>query len=336
MNGHSIRGTGFYLSHLKRALIQYFPDNTYHFFSTEKELPKNVDLIHFPYFDPFFLTLPLWKRYKTVVTVHDLTPLVFPNDFPIGIKGFLKWQLQKFNLKQVDAIITDSESSQKDIARICGISEKKIHVVYLAAGERFKQIGKHQLESIKKKYNLPEKFVLYVGDATPNKNLPRFLQAIEKLQIPLIMVGKSLADRSINKENPWNKDLVTVQHMNENNPLIKLVGFVADDELVALYNLATVFVMPSLYEGFGLPILEAMASGCPVVCSNAGSLKEVAGDAACFVDPYDSSAIAVGIDKVYKDVSLQKELTAKGLEHVKKFTWKKTGEETVDIYQSIL
>jgi glycosyltransferase involved in cell wall biosynthesis len=331
-----VRGTGFYLTHLRDALLEYYPKNIYHFFSQEEQLPNKLDLIHYPYFEPFFLTLPLWKQYKTIVTVHDLTPLVFPKDFPIGLRGWLKWQIQKKSLKNCDAIITDSYASKKDIEKLCHIEPEKIHVVYLAAGEQFQQIETKEFEEVRKKYNLPASFALYVGDATANKNLPRLVQACIHTNIPLVMVGKSLSDTTVDRMNGWNKDLVKIQALAQENPLIHIIGFVSNQDLVALYNAATLFVMPSLYEGFGLPVLEAMASGCPVICSKDGSLAEVAGDAAYFIDPYDVQNIAKGISALYKDKAKQKKLSQKGLLHIKNFSWEKTARQTVAIYSSLV
>lgn len=335
--GHKVRGVGFYLMHLKNALVKYFPNNEYVFFQRGEKLPSDVKVIHFPYFEPFFLALPIYNKFKTVVTVHDLTPIVFPQAFPSGIKGKLKWQMQRFALKRANAVITDSNSSKKDIRKYGGVRENKIHVVYLAAGEGFKklEIRNWKLE-IKKRYGLPEKFLLYVGDVTWNKNLPRLIDAVQKLNVSLVMVGKSLAQEDYDKTNPWNADLNRVNELaKEDNNIMKL-GFVPDEDLVQIYNLATVFVMPSLYEGFGLPVLEAMACGCPVITSKEGSLPEVAGDAALYVDAYDMDSIAAGIEKVFNDEKLQKELSKKGLENVKKFSWKKTASETLKVYESIL
>ena len=132
---HRVRGTGFYIENLKKSLLQYYPRNKYTFFTRGQNLPKNTDLIHYPYFEPFFLTVPIYKKYKTIVTVHDLTPLVFPRFFPRGIKGELKWQLQKIALRRADPIITHKLSSRRDIVRHTCIYEDKISVVYLAAGE---------------------------------------------------------------------------------------------------------------------------------------------------------------------------------------------------------
>lgn len=334
---HKVRGSGFYLEHLKNALVKYFPKNDYLFFQRGEKVPSDVDLVHFPYFEPFFLALPLYKKFRTVVTVHDLTPLVFPQAFPRGIKGELKWQMQRFALKKADAVITDSENSKKDIHRLVGINVNKIHVIPLAAGEQFRQLGKGNWQTeIKKRYGLPDDFILYVGDVTWNKNLPRLMDAAKQLEIPLVMIGKSLAEADYDQTNPWNADLNRVNELARSNEKIIRLGFVSMDELVQIYNLATVFVIPSLYEGFGLPVLEAMACGCPVITSREGSLSEVAGDAALYVDAYDVDDIAKGIEKVFGDQKLQEELSQKGLSRAQKFSWKKTAEETLKVYEKII
>src|ERR1035437_449687 len=331
--GHKVRGVGFYLDNLKNALVKYFPQNDYVFFQRGEKLPSDVQVAHFPYFEPVFLALPIYNKFKTVVTVHDLTPIVFPQAFPSGIKGKLKWQMQRFALKRASAVITDSQSSKKDIRKYARVRENKIHVVYLAAGEGFRKLetGNWKLE-IKKRYGLPEKFVLYVGDVTWNKNLPRLIDAIKEVKLPLVMVGKSLVSEDYDKSSPWNTDLNRVGEQTKGDSNILKLGFVSGEELVQLYNLATVFVMPSLYEGFGLPILEAMACGCPVITSKEGSLGEVAGNSALYVDAYDMDSIAAGIKKVFNDQILQKELSEKGLVNVKRFSWKKTATETLEVY----
>ena len=340
---HRVRGAGFYIENLRNALLKYFPENKYIFFTSgetlpagRQDLPENIDLVHYPYFEPFFLSLPIFVKYKTVVTVHDLTPLVFPKYFKVGIKGNLKWQIQKFALKNSKVIITDSESSRKDVAKYAGIQKNKINVVYLAASDEFKKMDKSSiLGSIREKYNLPENFVLYVGDVTWNKNLPRLIKAIKKINIPLVMVGKALLSKDFDKLNAWNKDLNEVQKLIENDRRIIRLGFVSQDDLVSLYNLATVFTMPSLYEGFGLPVLEAMNCGCPVVTTKEGSLSEIAGDAAYFVDAYDMDSIANGIKEVFLNTEIQKKISQKGLLRAKEFTWEKTARETMNVYRSV-
>ncbi len=333
---HRVRGTGFYLQNLQASLEKYYPENKYVYFGRGDSLKGDIDVVHYPYFEPFFLTLPLFSKNKKIVTIHDLTPLVFPEHFKPGLKGNLKWQIQKKILKNVNAIITDSESSKRDIIKYVGIDSAKIKVVYLAAGSKFKILSsKEKVENVRKKYGLPEKFILYVGDATWNKNLPRLMEASSKIKVPLAMVGKALIDKKIDAKNAWNKDLAKTQEMAEKSSNIFRLGFVPSEDLVALYNAATLFIMPSIYEGFGLPILEAMSCGCPVVTSKGGSLAEVAGEAGKYIDPYDSSSIAKGINDVFSSLSLQKELSKKGIIQSRKFTWRKTAEETMDVYRSV-
>lgn len=336
--GHKVRGTGFYLEYLKRSLIKYFPENEYKFFTNSDELDKSVDIVHYPYFDPFFLTLPIIKSHKRVVTVHDLTPILFPQHFPAGIKGIAKWEIQKMNLKRSDMLITDSLTSQKDVARILKIKKKKISVAYLAAAEEFQRFKMQDLriKEIKAKYNLPEKFVLYVGDLTWNKNIPALIEAIKEINLTLVLVGKAVTQPEIDPSNKWNKDLIRVQKMIRNDKRFIKLGFVPTDDLVKLYNIATVFVFPSIYEGFGLPVIEAMQSGCPVVLSQEGCMKEIGGDAVFYVNPFNVNSIANGIGEVFYTIKLQKELSQKGLEQSKKFSWKSTAEATINVYKKAL
>lgn len=333
--GHKYRGTGSYVLNLKKALEKYFSENTYYFFTQKNEIPKDADIIHLPYFDPFSFSIPFSQIKKTIVTVLDLTPIIFPREFSAGLKGNLRWQVQKLSLKSISRIITDSNSAKKDIQRLAGIKEEKINVTYLAAGEQFVQIKSinEKQKILQKKYNLPEKFALYVGDVTWNKNLPRVVEAAIQARISLVMVGKALVNENYDATNKWNSDLVKVQNLAKDHKEIIRLGFVPEDDLVALYNCATVFVMPSLYEGFGLPILEAMACGCPVITSKEGSLPEVAGNAAYFVDAKNIDSITVGLKEVFNDEKLQNELSKKGLQQVKEFSWQKTAKETIKAYE---
>jgi glycosyltransferase involved in cell wall biosynthesis len=337
-SGHKVRGVGFYLAYLREALLEFYPENKYFFFGQGEKVKDSVDLVHYPYFDPFFLTLPFVKRHKTIVTVHDLTPIVFPEHFPAGLKGNIRWQAQRFNLQKIDGILTDSKASKKDIEKIVGINPEKVTVAYLAAGEEFKKLknGDSRALEIKKKYNLPNEFILYVGDATWNKNLPRLLNAIKQIDVPLIMVGKALSVSTIDKSNKWNNDLIEVQKLAEENKKVKFLGFVQTEDLVVLYNLATVFVYPSVYEGFGLPILEAMQSHCPVVISRESCMPEVGGDAVEYFDGYDTESLSKTIQTVLNSKDLQKRLVERGVEQAKKFSWKLTAAETIHAYEKAL
>lgn len=333
---HRVRGTGFYLEHLRDSLSEYFPQYRYSFFRRGDGIPNDATVVHFPYFEPFFQTLPLRTQKKHVVTVHDLTPLVFPKHFPPGIKGNIRWWLQRYALSRSDAIITDSLSSKRDIIRFVGVPEEKVHTVYLAAGEEFRQVEKRKAKrALHDTYGLPDKFALYVGDATWNKNLPNLIKAIKKTEIPLVMTGKTLVDTDIDLTSTWNRDLVEVQQLVKQDKQIMCIGFVPTEDLISLYNAATVFVMPSRYEGFGLPILEAMACGCPVITSKNGSIPEIAKDGVYYVDANDTSEIAKGVKEVFQSQKSQSWLSEKGKRIAKEFTWKKTAADTVRVYESV-
>ncbi|HUD45082.1 MAG TPA: glycosyltransferase family 1 protein [Patescibacteria group bacterium] len=345
-SGHKVRGVGFYIQRLQNALLKYSPENEYIFIDNIKKSlqnsslqppASNIDVLHIPYFDPFFLHLPRKKRFPTVLTIHDLTPLVFPQHFPAGIKGNIKWHIQKMMAKKCDAFITDSNASKFDVIRLLGIPEKKVHSVYLAADEVFvkKEMLIKTREAFLTKYGIPPQFVLYVGDVTWNKNVPRIVKAAIKAKVPLVMAGKALLEQDYDNKNSWNADLNEVNELLQESHKVFRLGFVPTEDLVLLYNLATCLLMPSLYEGFGLPILEAMQCGCPVITTRCGSLQEVAGDACIYVEPEDEDHIASAIRNVIENKSLQKELSYKGFKQAEKFTWKKTAEQTVKVYHEL-
>lgn len=334
---HKVRGSGLYVASLLASLRKYCPEDSFieHY---EGSFPEKIDLVHIPFFQPFFLTLPLKSKYKTVVTVHDLTPVLFKKEFPAGLFGNLKWQLQKRLLRKIDMIITDSESSKKDIIKIVGVEEDNIKVVYLAAGEKFRKLSlsKEEKNNFLKKYNLPEAFCLYVGDVTWNKNLENIVMAAKKANVPCVLVGKAITDETFDRKNKWNKSRVQVNEFVKNDKNFILPGFVSESDLVIFYNLASLFLMPSFYEGFGLPVVEAMQSGCPVITSREGSLSEVGGDAVYYVDPRSIDEISQAISKLIKNEGLRESLSLKGLKRSKDFSWKKTAESTLNIYKEVL
>jgi len=150
------------------------------------------------------------------------------------------------------------------------------------------------------------------------------------------MAGKALSEEKFDKTNPWNHDLVETHKLIEGDKRFIRLGFVPVEDIVTLYNTAAVFVMPSVYEGFGLPAIEAMQCGCPMVTTKGGSLPEVAGDAAYYVDGYDIHSIANGIGEVYFSPELQQDLSEKGISQSKKFSWKKTAEKTLEVYKRVI
>jgi len=347
--GHKFRGIGFYTERLTASLQKLiavgskYRDWQIELIENWKLKIGNFDLVHYPYFDLFFLTLPIKKHALAAVTIHDVIPLVFPEHYPKGLKGWFKFQVQKFSLKGAAAVITDSQNSKKDIVKYLGFSKDKIFVVPLAPGEDFKPLAiSHQLlVKTRRKYFLPERFILYVGDVNWNKNIPGLVRACEKIEIPLVIVGKQAKRQDFDQTHPENKDLVWLQNKHRSSIInhrssIILTGFVPTKDLAAIYNLAAVYCQPSFYEGFGLPVLEAMACGAPVVCSKTSSLPEVAGGAAIFVDPKDIKSISQGIKHVIENEEVKETFRKKSISRASQFSWKKTAEKTIGVYKKIL
>jgi len=302
------------------------------------EVPRDVDLVHYPYFDLFFLTLPLRKLKPTVVTIHDVIPLLFPERYPRGVKGWLKFQVQKQSLRGVRAVITDSENSREDIVKYLNFRKEKIFVVPLAPGEEFRILKSNLfLFRIKEKYQLPERFVLYVGDVNWNKNVEGLIKAFAKSKIQdpnlkLILVGKAFEDKNLKETNSLLQSIKELNLINQ----VKILGYVPTSDLVGIYNLATVYCQPSFYEGFGLSVLEAMACGCPVVAAKTASLPEICGKAAVMVDAGEIGKISEGLIKVIGDHKLRRKLIQEGLKQVKKFSWEKVARQTIDVYRRVI
>ncbi len=334
-SGHKMRGVGSYTRLLKEALEKSKSSHTFHFFTRGEKLPGNINLLHYPYFDPFFLTLPLTSQTPYVVTVHDLIPLVYPDKFPPGLKGELKWRMQKFFLGRARRVITDSHASRKDISTIAKIADDKIEVIYLAPSPVFRPIhSKAMLDSVQKRYMLPKQFVLFVGDVNWNKNIFGLLKASVILlhskgfqDTKLILVGKAFLDKQLPEAQRIN---TAINDLNIDRSVVKL-GFVSDEDLAAIYSLASVYVQPSYAEGFGFPVLEAMACGCPVVTSDTSSLSEIAGPA-LRVSPHDPSNIARGIEQILRSKKAQA-LSKKGIAWAKNFSWEKVAQQTIVTYE---
>ncbi len=341
-NVNSTRGTGSYTNSFLLALKK-LTERNYQIIEFVKKVPKNANIVHYPFFDPFFLTLPLLKNKPTVVTVHDLIPLKFPDKFPRGVKGEIKWRIQKISLKNCQAIITDSQNSKKDVNEIIGISIDKILVIPLAAAEVFKPITDQlKLNKIKSQFRLPEKYLLYVGDVNWNKNIEGLLTAFARVKnqgnkesrnqgIKLVLVGKAFLDISLAEVQKINN---LADNLKITQQIVKL-GYVSNFDLAAIYNLASVYIQPSFYEGFGLPLLEAMACGCPVLCSNKSSLPEVGGDAVLYFNPENIKEMVGTLKSILDEPGLRINLSEEGLRQASKFSWKKTAVETLKIYDKV-
>ena len=336
--GHKNRGVGTYTKLLIEALQKYEKNHSYSFFTRGQKVPKDIELIHYPYFDPFFVTLPLAFSKPTVVTVHDLIPFVFPEHFPSGFRGNITWYYQKLRLARVKRIIADSYCSKSDIGRITSIPLSKIDVVHLAPASTYRRIkDSHVLDGIQKRYDLPDEFILYVGDVNWNKNITGMLEAYKSVKrqassVKLVLVGKAFLD--VNIPEPQSiRSFVEHNHLQDS---VVYVGSVPSVDLVAIYNLASVYIQPSHYEGFGLPVLEAMACGTPVVSSRAASLAEIAGPAIA-VDPSDPQDIARGILEALTMTPVKRKALIKAqTKWVQQFSWERVVHQTIESYEKAI
>lgn len=330
--GHDKRGIGNYIKNLISSLSE--KGILVVEFEKVSEL-KDVDLVHYPSLDFFKPTLPFFKKFPTVVTIHDVIPLLFPQHYPPGFRGKINLLKQKISLKNLSCIITDSYSSKKDIENKLGIKEEKVFPIYLAPSSEFKKINnKKSLDRVSKKYNLPEEFVIYYGDINWNKNLYGIARSCEATKINLVMIGNNFTTKVLNHPElvPYKKFLNRFQE----SPFIHLKGFMPVEDLVCTINIAKISILASFYEGFGLPIVESQACGTPVITSPISAMKEIGGEGVLYVDPYNNSSIEEGIRKLLDDSKFVKGLVQKGFENVKRFSWSRCAEETIEVYKYAL
>ncbi len=332
-NGNAHRGVGRYTKELLQALQAFAPMHTF-LSSVQSESKTKVDIVHYPFFDLFFPTLPVFRKAKTVVTIHDVVPLLFPEGYPVGIKGWLGYLHQFLALRFVDCVVTDSNASKRDIVSHLWLSEKKVHVVYLAASKEMVRQSKKICEKVRKKYSLPKEYLLYVGDINYNKNLPFLIASLQHFpDMILVLVGKNTTKRDI----PEGKAIThaIAQHGVERQ-VVCLDSVDSSTELSALYTDCLAYVQPSLYEGFGLPVLEALQCGSVVLSANTGALPEVGGDAVVYFDPRNSDTIRRAIEKVQKLSPIDREQwKEKAFNQAKKYSWDKSAKEMTTLYESL-
>ncbi len=316
---------------------------------------RPVDALFIPAHVIPFLKNP---RVPTIVTVHDLGFEFLPwYQNPIQ-RFYLSKIIEKLRSRSATHIIAVSKSTKKDLIEKLGVPEGKISVVYEGTDRRFApelKIKSEKLKIIKKKYKIDGEYILFVGTIQPRKNLVRLIEAfarvlgeirdspgpgpedflragifssrISRANLQLVLVGK----------RGWSADeIYEAPKQFGVADKIKFLDYVSDEDLSALYTGALCFCLPSLHEGFGLPVLEAMASGVPVVISNVSSLPEVGGDAAVYVDPYNVNSIADGLSQLLTaDITSYNQLVERGLKQVQKFSWEKCARETMEVFEKI-
>jgi glycosyltransferase involved in cell wall biosynthesis len=306
---------------------------------------EKLDLMHFPHFN-----VPLLTPGKFVVTIHDLILTHFPTRRATTLSPFiyrlksLAYRLVIFGaIKRSKKIITVSEFTKADLETQFKVPGDKIVVTYegvanLAKGRDSLFVAKLDKQETLKQYHIANNFLLYVGNAYPHKNLETLLHVFAKLlvrkpDLRLVLIGKE--DYFYNRVHEIARALNLWQKENINSPVI-FPGYVSDAQLEILYSEARAYIFPSLYEGFGLPPLEAMARSCPVVSSNRASLPEILGSAALYFDPENEADILEKIWQILHDETLRNSLVERGREQVKKYSWWRCADQTLKVYQQIL
>lgn len=285
-----------------------------------------AQLLHVNYIAPPLCPCP------TVITIHDISFEFFPHFFSPRDYLVLS-RLVPYSARRAAKVITVSENSKRDIVRCYRIPKERIAVTYEGADDSFRPLqDEERLEAVKRKYEIVGSFILTLGNLEPRKNLGRLVEAYGalrkggRIEHKLVIVGRARWRESELHSVVRGRGLVGE---------VIFTGYIPQEDLPLLYNAADLFLFPSLYEGFGLPPLEAMACGTPVIASNSSSLPEVVGDGGLLVDPHDTSAIAQAIDDLLTKPALRLELSARGLKRAALFSWHKMAQETLEIYREV-
>lgn len=293
-----------------------------------------LDLVHAPDF-----VLPP-TRARTILTIHDLSFLVHPECAAPGMQRYLARAVPR-GVRRADVVLVDSQATRQDVLRFLGVDAGRVQVVYPGVGGEFRPLSAEVLVSVRQRLGLPAQFLLFVSTIEPRKNLVRLLEAFARVD-PGVLAAAGPSDGVrgplalvIAGRRGWLYDEVfaAVQRL-QLDQRVHWLDFVDDRDLPALYNLAWAFVYPSIYEGFGLPALEALACGTPVVTADNSSLPEVVGDAAVLVRADDCDSIADGIRQVIEDSALRRRLRAGGFERASLFTWEQAARLVVDCYEA--
>ncbi|MDH7485405.1 MAG: glycosyltransferase family 1 protein [Anaerolineae bacterium] len=283
-----------------------------------------ADLFHSPDF-----VLPPLRRARGLITVHDLAFLRVPECADPGLRAYLSQAVPR-SLARAHRILADSQNTKRDLMELLDVPAERIRVVPAGVDPCFRPVDDEaELERVRSRYSLREPFVLSLGMLEPRKNFTRLIEAHALLRRRL----PSAPGLVIAGGKGWLYEGIFAAAEKSGGGRVRFLGFVPDEALPALYTLAELFVYPSLYEGFGLPPLEAMACGTPVVCSDRPSLPETAGDAALMVDAEDVEGLAVAMRRVLEDEALRARLVEKGFAQARRFTWEKAAQKLLAVYQ---
>lgn len=284
-----------------------------------------VDLLHGP-----VNVAPLLSTARTVVTVHDLAFERYPEHYPAMRRRYLS-AMTRLSVRRAKRVIAVSEATRTDLVELYGLPRERIAVAPNGIDARFRPQGAEEVAAFRHQHCLPQRFLLFVGTLQPRKNLDGLIRAMgtlrDRMDWPLIVGGGT----------GWMHDSIQRAVKQQNvRERVRFVGYLPPDDLPLWYSAASIVVVPSYYEGFGLPALEAMACGTPVVASSASSLPEVVGDAGILVNPKRPRTIASGILELIENEARREELTARGIERAKQFSWHRTARETYAVYRTAL
>ncbi len=365
---HYQRGIHFYIKYLVENLVLLDQENEYLLYYTEREKEEiscskgNFQFIPFqktwhslpPFFrwmwefallpreirkyTPHMLHIPdlsfTFYSGRLVFTVHDITPFLYPEYLP-SRRERIKYRGKLLSLKKAKKIITISNSTRKDLVNFLRIPPGRITVIPYGVEEKFRLLPQEKARRmVEERFLLKENFILYVGALSPNKNVSRLLEAFS------LLIERGIRDYSLvivaSLNSPFYPSLARKARKLGIDRKVRWLGSQSQETLVYLYNACTLFIFPSLYEGFGLPPLEAMACGAPVVVSHTSSLPEVVGDAGVLIDPQNPEEICEAMKRILLSPSLREELRARSLERAKKFSWKRTARETLEVYRKVM
>ncbi len=283
--------------------------------------------------DVFFVQFnaPAKVKCRIVAEIHDLSFEHVPETFRWHEHPRMKFTTRR-TARNADHVITCSEYTRRDIIKTYKLRPAKVTAIHLAAAKRFSPVAYDEITRVRAKYGLPSEFILAVGSIQPRKNLGRLIDAYSLLSRrmdtpPLVLAGK--------KAWLYKESIAAVARSGFSDKIL-LPGFVPDEDLPAMYSAATVFVYPSFFEGFGLPPLEAMQCGTPVITGNRTSLPEILGDAGVMVDPYDVSSLADAVERLLRDQAVRAELGRRGIEQAKRFSWENTARDTLKVFEKVV
>lgn len=278
---------------------------------------------------PFYLQSPLRRRMATIVTIHDLIFLHHPEYYNIIDRNIYKLKYIR-SAKKCDHIIAVSQRTKADLIEFAGIEEDKISVIYQGCSRIFSHIPPIMADWVRKKYSLPERFILFVGSIEERKNLKLVVKALAQIH------DKDIHIVAVGKKTPYAYKVIQIAKELGVSDRVRLLHNINNDELSGIYKIASLFVYPSIYEGFGIPIIEAISASVPVIAAKGSCLEEAGGSSSLYTDPNDAEMLADMIDKVLDDEELRRKMISESLTYIRKFSPKETSRALKQVYAKVM